>query len=50
MRHPAAFINNIAEEGTKSEAIEWLQKTWDELQDLKQQINKEKENAIQHVR
>jgi prefoldin subunit 5 len=28
----AAFINAIAEEGTKDEAVEWLQKTWDELQ------------------
>ncbi len=29
-QHPAAFINNIADEGTKSEAVEWLQKTWDD--------------------
>lgn len=28
---PAAFINAIAEEGTKAEAVEWLQKTWNEL-------------------
>ena len=28
---PAAFINAIAEEGTKAEAIEYLQKTWNEL-------------------
>lgn len=28
---PAAFINAIAEEGTKEEAVEWLQKTWNEL-------------------
>lgn len=27
---PAAFINAIAEEGTKNEAIEWLQKQWNE--------------------
>lgn len=27
----AAFINAIADEGTKAEAIEWLQKTWNEL-------------------
>ena len=26
----AAFINAIAEEGTKAEAIEWLQKQWNE--------------------
>jgi NTP pyrophosphatase (non-canonical NTP hydrolase) len=30
-RRNAAFINAIAEEGTKAEAVEWLQKTWDEL-------------------
>lgn len=34
-KHPAAFINNIADEGTKAEAIEWLQRTWDELQALR---------------
>jgi hypothetical protein len=27
---PAAFINAIAEEGTKAEAIQWLQKQWNE--------------------
>jgi len=27
---PAAFINVIAEEGTKAEAIEYLQKEWNE--------------------
>lgn len=26
----AAFINSIAEDGTKAEAIEWLQRQWDE--------------------
>jgi hypothetical protein len=26
----AAFINVIADEGTKAEAVEWLQKTWNE--------------------
>jgi hypothetical protein len=30
-QHTAAFINAIAEEGTKDEAVEWLQKTWNEL-------------------
>lgn len=33
MKHPnvrAAFINTIAEEGTKAEAIEFLQKQWNE--------------------
>jgi hypothetical protein len=29
-KHPAAFINVIAEDGTKAEAVEWLQRTWDE--------------------
>jgi len=33
---PAAFINAIAEEGTKEEAVEWLQKTWDQLCAMKQ--------------
>lgn len=28
---PAAFINAIADEGTKNSAIEYLQKTWNEL-------------------
>jgi len=27
---PAAFINSIAEEGSKKEAVEWLQKTWND--------------------
>ena len=30
-KHPAAFINVIAEDGTKAEAIEYLQETWDDL-------------------
>lgn len=30
-RCPAAFINVIAEEGNKDEAIDWLQSTWNEL-------------------
>lgn len=34
-KHNAAFINVIAEEGTKAEAIEYLQKTWDELCELR---------------
>lgn len=34
-KHPAAFINVIAEDGTKAEAVEWLQKTWNELCDIK---------------
>lgn len=35
---PAAFINNIADEGTKAEAIAWLQKTWNELVQARKQI------------
>ena len=43
-RHPAAFINAIAEEGTKAEAIKYLQETWDELQDAKKEIRMLKAN------
>ncbi len=35
--YPAAFINIIADEGTKAEAIQYLQKTWNELQDMRAQ-------------
>lgn len=35
-RYPAAFINAIAEEGTKAEAVEWLQRTWNEFCEAKQ--------------
>jgi hypothetical protein len=34
-RHPAAFINCIAEEGTKEEAVKYLQQTWDDYVDLR---------------
>ena len=37
-KYPAAFINNIAEEGTKAEAIHFLQEQWDENVDLKRDI------------
>lgn len=33
-QHPAAFINVIAEEGTKADAITHLQQTWSELMNL----------------
>lgn len=33
--NPAAFINSIADEGSKAEAIKYLQETWDELQNLR---------------
>ena len=39
--HPhvrAAFINAIAEEGTKAEAVEYLQKTWNENCELRKQL------------
>ncbi len=39
-KHPAAFINAISEEGTKAEAIKYLQKTWDELIDAKEEIKR----------
>lgn len=34
-RFNAAFINNISDEGTKAEAVRFLQETWDELQSLR---------------
>jgi hypothetical protein len=37
---PAAFINAIAEEGTKEEAIRYLQEQWNETCALKKQIRK----------
>jgi hypothetical protein len=36
--HTAAFINALAEEGTKAEAIEWLQKTWNENCELRERV------------
>lgn len=36
---PAAYINAIAEEGDKREAIEFLQKTWNELCAIRQYTN-----------
>lgn len=38
VRHPAAFINNIHEEGTKEEAVKYLQETWDDLCDARAEI------------
>lgn len=43
--HPAAFINNIAEEGTKQEAITYLQRTWDEKCGLQAEFNELQEAA-----
>lgn len=34
-QHPAAFINNIGEEGSFAEAMTYLQRTWDDLVNLK---------------
>lgn len=42
---PAAFINAIADEGTKAEAIEWLQKTWNELVYIRKEVAKLAEQA-----
>lgn len=42
-KHRAAFINAIAEEGTKAEAVEFLQQTWDELCDAWDALAQERE-------
>lgn len=42
---PAAFINALAEEGTKDEAIFWLQKQWNECCALRSDLEREKEEA-----
>lgn len=41
--HQAAFINAIADEGTKAEAIHFLQETWNELCELKKKHQEEPE-------
>jgi len=46
---PAAFINAIAEEGTKAEAVEWLQKTWNELCRAESEIRKVREDLERAV-
>lgn len=43
---PASFINVIHETGTKAEAVEWLQKTWNERVQLERN-NEELLNALQ---
>ena len=35
---PSAFINAIAEEGTKAEAVEYLQKQWNETCALRTEV------------
>jgi flagellar biosynthesis/type III secretory pathway protein FliH len=50
---PAAFINAIAEEGSKKEAIEWLQKTWNERCHLEREneaLRKDAELALAQAR
>lgn len=42
---PAAFINAIAEEGTKAEAIEYLQKQWNENCALRAELKAWKERG-----
>ena len=50
-RSPAAFINAIAgEEGTKKEAVEWLQKTWDEKCQLEHELASAKEELKEQKR
>ena len=38
MRHPAAFINVIAEGRNFDEALKWLQTIWDELIEANEEI------------
>jgi hypothetical protein len=38
-RSPAAFINTIAESGSKDEAIQHLQETWNEVVALRETLN-----------
>ena len=37
-RHPAAFINAIADEGSKAEAVKYLQEIWDDLCEAQKRI------------
>ncbi len=49
MKHyPAAFINVIAEEGTMEDAIHYLQETWNELCEAREQLKEAKEE-LQNV-
>lgn len=43
---PAAFINAIAEEGTKAEAVAYLQKQWNENCALRAQLKRAEENPM----
>ena len=44
---PAAFINAIAEEGTKAEAIQWLQEQWNETCALRAELKALKERQTE---
>lgn len=51
--YPAAFINSIAEEGTKDEAVGWLQRIWNErctleleAADLRERLTKAREEPV----
>lgn len=39
-KYPAAFINVIAESGSKAEAVEHLQRTWDDYMRLREALEK----------
>lgn len=46
--HPAAFINAIAEEGSKAEAVSFLQKTWNENCELEAKLRRYR-SAMENV-
>jgi hypothetical protein len=48
--HQAAFINNIAEEGSKAEAVRFLQETWNELCEAKKEIIRLREELAEKQR
>lgn len=37
-KHPSSVVNTIHESGSKAEAVEWLQKFWDELCDAREAL------------
>jgi hypothetical protein len=43
-KYPAAFINAIADEGSKTEAVQFLQRTWDELCEIKETLRRWRDN------
>lgn len=48
--HQAAFINAIADEGSKEEAIHFLQETWNELCELKKKHQGTTESELTTLR